>query len=87
MNNNGSLDGDEFAKCCRLNNLGLSPSDVNLLHRQFDQDGSGSVGYEEFLRALRGRLNPTRKHIVKKIFDVLDKCALLPAIDTLSSHC
>ena len=67
------LDGDEFAKCCRLNNLGLSSSDVNLLMKYFDHDGSGGVSYEEFLRALRGRLNPTRKHLVKKIFDVLDK--------------
>jgi Ca2+-binding EF-hand superfamily protein len=74
-NRNGTLDIDEFEKCCRLNNLGLSGSDVALLHRYFDRDHSGGVGYEEFLRAVRGRLSPVRKQSVKKIFDVLDKCA------------
>lgn len=97
VNNNGSLDEEEFAKCCRLNNLGLSPSDVSILLKYFDKDGSGSVGYEEFLRALRGRLNPTRKHLVKKIFDVLDKCAsavmhsqplpYLPALNSQDLRC
>ena len=76
MNGNGTLDGDEFEKCCRLNNLGLSVSDVAVLHRHFDRDHSGGVGYEEFLRAVRGRLTPVRKQLVKKIFDVLDKCAI-----------
>ena len=74
MNRNGSLDADEFEKCCRLNNLGLSSQDMALLHKHFDRDRSGSVGYEEFLRAVRGRLPPVRKQVVKKIFDVLDKC-------------
>jgi len=44
-----------------------------VLFRAFDKDGDGSVGYEEFLRAVRGRLSATRKTLVKKIFDVLDK--------------
>ena len=74
-NRNGTLDPEEFEKCCRLNNLGLSSSDMAVLHAHFDRDRSGGVGYEEFLRAVRGRLQPARKQVVKKIFDVLDKCA------------
>ena len=73
MNGNGTLDTQEFEKCCRLNNLGLTASDMAVLFKSFDRDRSGSVGYEEFLRAVRGRLPPVRKQIVKKIFDVLDK--------------
>lgn len=72
-NKNGTLDQEEFQKCIRLNNLGLSSEETLLLMRHFDRDNSGDVGYEEFLRAVRGRLSPVRKQLVKKIFDVLDK--------------
>jgi Ca2+-binding EF-hand superfamily protein len=41
--------------------------------RAFDQDGNGRVDYEEFLRGVRGRLSPTRKKMVRQIFDALDK--------------
>ena len=78
VNGNHALDGDEFEKCRRLNNLGLSTSEMTLLHEHFDRDRSGSVGYEEFLRAVRGRLTPVRKQLGKKIFDVLDKCERAP---------
>ena len=37
------------------------------------QDGNGSVNYEEFLRGVRGRLSPTRKKLVRQVFDALDK--------------
>lgn len=77
-NKNGTLDQEEFQKCIRLNNLGLSSEETLLLMRHFDRDNSGDVGYEEFLRAVRGRLSPVRKQLVKKIFDVLDKCAAHP---------
>ena len=73
MNGNGQLDIEEFQKCCRLNNLGLTAEDIQVLHRYFDRDHSGGVSYDEFLRAVRGRLSPVRKQVVKKIFDVLDK--------------
>lgn len=51
----------------------MTAPDISLLHQYFDRDRSGGVGYEEFLRAVRGRLSPVRKQLVKKIFDVLDK--------------
>ena len=66
-NKNGTLDQDEFEKCIRLNNLGLSSEETQLLMRFFDRDNSGDVGYEEFLRAVRGRLSPVRKQLVKKM--------------------
>mmetsp|Transcript_72498 Transcript_72498/g.143977 ORF Transcript_72498/g.143977 Transcript_72498/m.143977 type:complete len:391 (-) Transcript_72498:608-1780(-) len=72
-NNNKTLEQDEFEQACRINNLGLSTQDMQTLFYAFDKDRSGTVSYEEFLRAVRGRLSPTRKTLVKKIFDVLDK--------------
>ena len=59
----------------RADRLGLSDQEQAVLMRAFDQDGNGSVNYEEFLRGVRGRLNPTRKKMVRNIFDALDKCA------------
>jgi Ca2+-binding EF-hand superfamily protein len=73
VDKSGQLDIEEFTKCCRLNNLGLSEPEVKLLHGHFDRDRSGGISYDEFLRVVRGRLAPVRKQIVKKIFDVLDK--------------
>ena len=66
---------DEFHKVCRLNNLGLNASEITILHGHFDTNKDGGVNYDEFLRAVRGRLAPVRKQIVSKIFNVLDKCA------------
>ena len=72
----GVLDAEEFEQACKLNQLGLSTTDVHTLVKAFDKDGHEMVSYHEFLRAVRGRLSPARKAMVKKIFDVLDKCAL-----------
>lgn len=72
-NKNGTLDPEEFDQCCKINGLGLSSEEVRIIFTHFDRDRSGSIGYEEFLRAVRGRLSPARKTLVKKIFDILDK--------------
>jgi Ca2+-binding EF-hand superfamily protein len=72
-NRNGLLDFEEFEQCCRLNKLGLSSSEMSTLLRFFDRDGNGEVSYDEFLRGLRGRLSATRKALVMKVFEILDK--------------
>lgn len=71
--NSKSIDADEFSQLCNLNRLGLSQNEQNVLMRGFDSDGNGRVDYEEFLRGVRGRLSPTRKKMVRQIFDALDK--------------
>ena len=68
-----SIDAEEFAQLCKLNRLGLNEQEQAILMRAFDLDGNGSVNYEEFLRGVRGRLNPNRKKMVRQIFDALDK--------------
>lgn len=72
-NRNGQLDREEFEKCVKLNRLDLQPGDRELLFTCFDKDGSGEIGYEEFLRELRGRLSPVRRQLVRRVFDVLDR--------------
>ena len=68
----GKLDRDEFIRLCSLNKLKLNASDVSLLWRAFDRDGSGEVCYEEFLAEARGRLPAPRKNLVMQVFKVLD---------------
>lgn len=38
-----------------------------------NRSGDGSVDYDEFLRALKGRLSPRRRRIVLKAFDLMDR--------------
>lgn len=38
----------------------------------FDRDGSGTVSFDEFLRALRGDLNESRLQWIKKAYAKLD---------------
>merc|ERR1719456_1782557 len=38
----------------------------------FDQDGNGTVDYDEFLVAVRGALNERRFDMVVKAFNILD---------------
>ena len=71
-NKNGVLDVDEFAKCVALCKLGLNSAQVAKLHAHFDRDGSGLVDYDEFLRAVRGPLPPSRRKIVLQAFHALD---------------
>ena len=40
--------------------------------QHFDRDGSGTVDFDEFLRALRGDLNETRLALIRKAYDKLD---------------
>ena len=69
----GHIDAEEFAQLCKINRLGLDANEQAVLLHGFDADGNGKVSYEEFLRAVRGRLNSVRKKMVRTIFDALDK--------------
>lgn len=40
--------------------------------KHFDRDGSGTVDFNEFLRAIRGDLNETRLALIRKAYDKLD---------------
>jgi Ca2+-binding EF-hand superfamily protein len=53
--------------------LGFSEGEIGRLFSFFDYDRSGLVEYDEFIRTVRGPMNPNRKAIVAKAFAVLDK--------------
>lgn len=63
-NNSRSLDVYEFTKAMKDYMLGFSDQEIKLLYGYFDIDRSGSVDYDEFIRSLRGPMNPARKKFV-----------------------
>jgi len=63
-NNSRSLDIYEFTKAVKDYMLGFNDNEIKTLYGYFDIDRSGSVDYDEFLRVLRGPMNPFRKKLV-----------------------
>jgi len=63
----------EFKKAVRDFRIGLNEADSVRLFGIFDRDGSGRIDYEEFLRGVRGEMNPFRVNFCKKAFNILDK--------------
>jgi Ca2+-binding EF-hand superfamily protein len=63
-NNSRSLDLQEFSKAVKDYMLGFNEGEIKVLYTYFDVDRSGSVDYDEFLRTLRGPMNPSRKKLV-----------------------
>jgi Ca2+-binding EF-hand superfamily protein len=63
-NNSNSLDKYEFTKAMTDYMLGFSESEIQKLFAYFDFDRSGSIEFDEFIRAIRGPMNPARKKIV-----------------------
>eukprot|EP00322_Chrysochromulina_rotalis_P019186 CAMPEP_0115840642 /NCGR_PEP_ID=MMETSP0287-20121206/6877_1 /TAXON_ID=412157 /ORGANISM="Chrysochromulina rotalis, Strain UIO044" /LENGTH=402 /DNA_ID=CAMNT_0003294261 /DNA_START=20 /DNA_END=1228 /DNA_ORIENTATION=- len=67
------LNVEELGKCCNLCRLGLKPDEVNVLHSHVDVTGDGFVTFNEFVRAVRGRLSDQRRKLVVKCFEQLDR--------------
>ena len=44
-----------------------------LAGRESDKDKNRMISYDEFLRAVRGPMNPTRRKVVAQAFKKLDK--------------
>lgn len=63
-NNNKTLCIQEFTKAMKDYMLGFTDGEIRLLFDYFDIDRSGSVDYDEFIRVLRGPMNPFRKKVV-----------------------
>mgnify|MGYP000247621966 CR=1 FL=1 len=72
-NHSHTLDINEFKKAMHDFRMGLTEDQVKAAWDVFDRDGSGEISYDEFLRSIRGRMNPQREAIAKKAFTIMDK--------------
>lgn len=72
-NNSRSLDNYEFSKAMKDYMLGFSDNEIRSLFGYFDLDRNGTVDYDEFLRTLRGPMNPMRRKFVAQAFKKMDK--------------
>lgn len=72
-NNSRSLDKYEFTKAMTDYMLGFTEGEIQKLFAYFDFDRSGLIEFDEFIRAIRGPMNNTRKRVVAQAFKKLDK--------------
>lgn len=70
---NGKLDADEVRKCLRLCRIELEHDDFAALLSHLDGDGNGVVDYDEFLKAVRGRMPICRRKLVVSVFNAIDQ--------------
>ena len=59
-NNSKTLDKKEFEKAMNDFRCGLTSKQIGIAFNIFDRDGNGEISYEEFLRSIRGKMNPAR---------------------------
>jgi len=71
--NSKSLDKNEFRKAINDFRIGIPADQVDTIFNAFDLNRDGTIDYDEFLRIIRGDLNPTRLALVKKAFAKLDR--------------
>jgi Ca2+-binding EF-hand superfamily protein len=72
-NHSLSLDKYEFSKGMGDFGLGFSEGEIQTVFKYFDANNNGLLEYDEFLRAIRGPMNPARRAIVAKAFAIMDK--------------
>ena len=60
-NRSRSLDYYEFSQALRDYQLNCSTEEYQLLFGAFDRNHDGTIVYDEFLREIRGPLNPHRR--------------------------
>jgi len=70
---NKKLDLNEFRKGISDYGLVLEEEEVRGLFGIFDRDGSGTISFDEFLGSVRPPMNKSRRGLVLKAFNKLDK--------------
>lgn len=75
MDNAGDkrLDREDLRVGLRENGHCLSDMEFDQIFCYFDRNGDGVVNFDEFMRGVRGDLNPFRKALVCEAFKKLDK--------------
>lgn len=59
-NRNGSLDPVEFKYAMRDYGVDITEKECAAIVKYFDTNADGKISFDEFLRAIRGELNPAR---------------------------
>ena len=71
-NRNRQLDTNELMWGLKDFDIHLSEEQCNVLIQHFDRDNSGTVNFDEFLRALRGELSESRVGFIRQAYNKLD---------------
>ena len=71
-NRNRQLDTNELMWGLKDFDIHLSEEQCAVLIAHFDRDNSGTVNFDEFLRALRGDLNESRTGWIRQAYNKLD---------------
>ena len=67
------LGPEEFTKAMHDYGTGFTQDEVNALFTGFDTNRNGVVDYDEFLRFIRGPLNPFRQKLVDQAWNIIDR--------------
>ena len=67
------LQASELRKALKEYRLNLTDDEVALVLANLDVSGDGVVDYEEFLAAVRGKMNEARRSVVQKAFRKMDR--------------
>jgi len=82
--NSKSLNKAEFNKALIDYKLGFTAGECGTLFEYFDVDSSGSISYDEFIRAVRGPMNMARKKIVAQAFKSSTQTVTAGSTSTMS---
>ena len=63
----------EFQQAVKDFKIQLTADDVVFIFNQFDQNKDGRLNYDEFLRGVKGEMNPSRRSLAEQAFKILDK--------------
>lgn len=70
---NRTLTADEFAEALQQMDMTCSSQELKEIFAYFDQDGSGSIDYEEFLKHVKGKMDHARQVMVEMAFAKFDR--------------
>lgn len=72
-NRNRQLDLNEFRNGINDYQADLTEQEIQILFKEFDRDGSGTINFDEFLVRVRPPMSKTRCDLVKKAFAKFDR--------------
>jgi hypothetical protein len=82
--NSKNLDKAEFNKAMQDFALGFTVQQCSALFDYFDVDRSGSIDYDEFIRAIRGPMNNTRNRQLQLLTRSWTRMVTAGSISTIS---